>query len=346
MSQLTETVNPATGVVTDIPRKAAKPTARQWLLHAGLFLITGLTTTICGIIMAGPEVDLVNGTPPGAGGIAGSLLMLPAWYLWTVFAILNLSFLHPHFLGQGLIFSGSLLAILTSHEFGHYLFCRYYGVDATLPFFIPQPPLLIPGTFGAFIRMKSPVPSRRALFDIGLAGPLAGFIVIVPIAFAGILTVSHVPMVAGEAGASGGIYFNDPLLFRLIAWAFKIDLANSVTNSFYLAAWFGALVTALNLMPVGQLDGGHGTFAVFGKTGHHWIGRAVFVLMVALSVLGWMWHGSPAWFLFIVLLLIMLRVRHPQPEQMEPLGALRIAVGIVTLIVFALCFLPFPITIT
>src|SRR4029434_1788439 len=98
---------------------------------------------------------------------------------------------HPDVLKQGLVFSGSLLAILASHESGHYFFCRYYGVDATLPFFIPQPPLLIPGTFGAFIRMKSPVPPRRALFDIGLAGPLAWFIVIIPIAVAGILTLQH-----------------------------------------------------------------------------------------------------------------------------------------------------------
>jgi len=324
----------------------AKPTARQWLLHAGLFLLTGFTTTICGIMMAGPELSVSDGPPRAIKGLAGSLLMIPWMYVATIIAVVRHAFLHPYFLSQGLVFSGSFLAILAAHESGHYLFCRYYGVDATLPFFIPQPPLLIPGTFGAFIRMKSPVPSRRALFDIGLAGPLAGFIVIVPIAFAGVLTVSHVPLVAGDAGAGGGIYFNDPLLFKLIAWAFKIDLANSVTNSFYLAAWFGALVTALNLMPVGQLDGGHGTFAVFGKAGHFWIGRSVFVIMVALSVLGWVWHGSPAWFLFIVLLLIMLRVRHPQPEQMEPLGALRIAIGIVTLIVFVLCFLPFPITIT
>jgi membrane-associated protease RseP (regulator of RpoE activity) len=246
----------------------------------------------------------------------------------------------------GLKFSASLLAILTAHEFGHYFFCRYYGVDATLPFFIPQPPGLLPGTFGAFIRMKSPVPSRRALFDIGLAGPLAGFIVIIPIAFAGVLTLQHVPLIAGEAGLGGGITFNDPLLFRLIARAFKVDLDNSVVNSFYLAAWVGLLVTALNLMPVGQLDGGHGTFASFGKIAHHWIGRVAFVTMVALSVLGWLWHGSPSGFLYVVLLAVMLRVRHPQPEQMEPLGAMRVVIGIITLIVFALCFLPFPITIS
>ena len=191
--------------------------------------------------------------------------------------------------------------------------------------------------------MKSPVPSRRALFDIGLAGPLAGFIVIIPIAFAGVLTLHQAHLVPGEAG---GITFNDPLLFRLIARAFKIDLDNSAVNPFYLAAWFGLLVTALNLMPVGQLDGGHGTFAVFGKLAHHWIGRVVFVLMLAIMVCGWLWYGSPAMLLYVVLLAVMLRVRHPQPEQMEPLGAMRVAIGIITLIVFALCFLPFPITIT
>src|ERR1051325_9972716 len=343
MSQANEFSGASVGGQT---RVAAKPTARQWLLHAALFLLTGFTTTVCGMLMAGPDVDLSNSMSAPSRSFGGSLVMIPGLYANAIGRIVRYAFVHPHFLGQGLIFSGSLLAILAAHESGHYLFCRYYGVNATLPFFIPQPPLLIPGTFGAFIRMKSPVPSRRALFDIGLAGPLAGVIVIVPIAFAGILTVSHVPLVAGEAGASGGIYFNDPLLFRLIAWAFKIDLANSVTNSFYLAAWFGALVTALNLMPVGQLDGGHGTFAIFGKVGPFWIGRAVFVAMVALSVLGWLWHGSPAWFLFIVLLLIMLRVHHPQPEQMEPLGVARTIVGVITLIVFILCFLPFPITIT
>ena len=246
-----------------------------------------------------------------------------------------------------MLFSGSLLAILTAHESGHYLFCRYYGVDATLPFFIPQPPLLIPGTFGAFIRMKSVVPSRRALFDIGLAGPLAGFVVLLPIAFAGVLTVQHVPLIAGEASsAAGGIYFNDPLLFRLIARLFKIDLENSVANSFYLAAWVGALVTSLNLMPVGQLDGGHGTFSVFGQNAHRRIGAVAFVTMALISVLGWFWHGSPSGFVYVVLLAVMLRIRHPQPEQMEPLGLARIVIGVITLIVFVLCFLPFPITIS
>src|SRR5204862_6438731 len=143
-------------------------------------------------------------------------------------------------------------------------------------------------------------------------------LVILPVAFVGVMTVEHVPLIAGEAGqAGGGLFFNDPLLFRLIARGLKVDLENSLANSFYLAAWVGALVTALNLMPVGQLDGGHGIFAVLGKKAHYWIARAVFVAMVALSLLGWFWHGSPAWFLFVVLLLVMLRVGHPEPRQME-----------------------------
>jgi len=290
----------------------AKPTPRQWLTHIAFFVATAFTTTICGIMMAGPELGSI-GTPPGMRGLSGSVLMIPWYYVATVFEVVRYAIAHPQYLGQGLKFSGSLLAILTAHESGHYLFCRYYGVDATLPFFIPQPPLLIPGTFGAFIRMKSVVPSRRALFDIGLAGPLAGFVVLLPIAFAGVLTLQHQNIPPG----AGGIPFNDPLLFRLIARAFKINLENGVVNSLYLAAWFGALVTALNLMPVGQLDGGHGTFSIFGQRIHKWIATVAFVTMGIVSVLGWLWHHSPSGFVYVALLAVMLRIRHPQPERME-----------------------------
>jgi len=344
MSESIETHSVAAEIAP--PKHFAKPTPRQWLVHIAFFVATAFTTTVCGIMMAGPELGSI-GPPPGMRSLGGSVLMIPWYYVATVFEIVRYAIAHPQYLGQGLKFSGSLLAILTAHESGHYLFCRYYGVDATLPFFIPQPPLLIPGTFGAFIRMKSVVPSRRALFDIGLAGPLAGFIVLIPIAFVGVLTVQHVPLIAGEATSSvGGIYFNDPLLFRFIARLFKIDLENSVANSFYFAAWVGALVTSLNLMPVGPLEGGHGTLSVFGKSWHQWIGVVAFVTMALMSVLGWFWHGSPSGFVYVVLLAVMLRVRHPEPEQMEPLGLARIIVGVITLIVFVLCFLPFPITIS
>ena len=341
MSQSSETVTPLMHVSIAGERRFARPTARQWMLHAALFLVTAGTTTLCGIMMAGPDIG--HGPETGGGaGLIGILLMIPRYYISAIWGLLSYSFAHPYFLGQGLIFSGSLLAILTAHESGHYLFCRYYGVDATLPFFIPQPPLLIPGTFGAFIKMKSPVPSRRALFDIGLAGPLAGFILIVPIAFAGVLTAHHLNIPPGEVPE---LTFNDPLLFRLIARMFRINLDNSVVNSFYLAAWVGSLVTALNLMPVGQLDGGHGTFALFGQWAHWWIGRVAFGLMLITTIFGWLWFRSPVMFLYVVLLAVMLRVRHPQPEQMEPLGLAGTIIGVITLIVFALCFLPFPITI-
>jgi membrane-associated protease RseP (regulator of RpoE activity) len=344
MSQETETISPVAEAALPVARRAARPTARQWALHAAMFVLTAITTTISGIVWtAGPELEAASEVGPGTGGGAGSLLLIPWYYLSGVGSIVWQALTHPAILAPGLKFSISLLAILTAHESGHYLFCRYYGVDATLPFFIPQPPGLLPGTFGAFIKMKSPVPSRRALFDIGLAGPLAGFVVILPIALAGVLTLqpANIP-----PGVTPGLIFNDPLLFRLIARAFRIDLNASAANSFYLAAWVGLLVTALNLMPVGQLDGGHGTFAAFGQKAHWLIGRVAFVTMAAISVLGWLWHNSPSGFIYVVLLAVMLRIRHPRPEHMEPLGPMRVAIGIITLIVFALCFLPFPITLS
>ena len=344
MSQLTETIARLADRGPSAPLRivARRPSARQWLGHAALFVVTAITTTISGIVwLAAPNIESPNATPPNS--LIGYILYVPQYYLAAVAELLRQAFLHPTLLADGLVFSVSLLAILTAHECGHYVFCRYYGVDATLPFFIPQPPLLFPGTFGAFIRMKSPVPTRRALFDIGLAGPLAGFVVIVPVAFVGVLSVHHAPAVASE---SSGITFNDPLLFQLIAWVFRIDLEHSVANSFYMAAWVGLLVTALNLMPVGQLDGGHGSFAVFGQRAHWWIGRIAFVTMVFVAILGWLWHHSPSGFVYTVLLAVMLGVRHPRPQTMEPLGPARVAVGIITLIVFVLCFLPFPITLT
>ncbi len=223
---------------------------------------------------------------------------------------------------------------------GHYLASRYYGVDATMPYIIPAPPLFLAGTFGAFIKIRSPIPTRRALFDIGLAGPLAGFLVALPISVIGLLTMgAPIPQ-------STGIFFNDPPLFRLLAPLLGVHLdPSSPINPYYMAAWIGLLVTSLNLMPVGQLDGGHGTFAMFGQAAHRVIGRVAFVSTAILAVLGYWWHGSPSGLLFTILLGIMMRVRHPQPPVMEPLGTKRIVIAIVTLIVFVLCFWPFPITI-
>ena len=270
------------------------------------------------------------------------LLYIPLAYFYSLAVLFKYALAHPQLIAEGATFSASLLAILFSHEMGHYLACRYYKVNATLPYFIPAPPLFVTGTFGAFIKIRSPIPSRRALFDIGLAGPLAGFVVAIPLSVVGVLTVGPPLPVEGHL-----LYFNDPPLFRLIAKLAGITLdPNSPTNPYYMAAWIGLLVTSLNLMPVGQLDGGHGTFAMFGARAHRIIGRVAFVVMSVLAVLGYIWHGSPSGFLYAVLLGVMMRLPHPPPHVSEPLGTKRIVIAIVTLIVFLLCFWPFPITIT
>lgn len=325
--------------VTSRGNEGVRPTTREWVKHGVLFLLTAISTTFAGIVMAAPDPEVPE---LALSSVLDYLLYVPRYYFQTVIALFYSAFTHPHVLHEGLTFSAALLAILTAHEMGHYIACRRYGVRATLPFFIPAPPLFLAGTFGAFIKIKSPIPARRALFDIGLAGPLAGFAVALPIAVLGVL---H--MRPAVPGGGYGIIFHDPLLFRLLSRLFSVPLDPlAPPNPYYMAAWIGLLVTSLNLMPVGQLDGGHGTLAVFGPRAHKVLGRVAFVTMAVLAVLGFLWHGSPSGFLYTVLLGIMLRLRHPLPQVMEPLGAGRVLIAIVTLIVFALCFWPFPITIT
>jgi membrane-associated protease RseP (regulator of RpoE activity) len=323
---------------TRVIRQVAGPSTREWIKHSGFFLLTFITTTFAGIVIAGPEINVQE---PAASGVFGYLVYIPEYYRRIVAEYVWQAMINPDLIKSGLMFSASLLTILTAHEMGHYLACRYYGVRATLPFFIPAPPLFLAGTFGAFIKMKSPIPSRRALFDIGLAGPLAGFVALLPVSLAGLLTLRPAPPLLGGQV----IIFNDPLLFQIVAKLAGANLSDALPNPFYMAAWIGLLVTSLNLMPVGQLDGGHGTFAVFGQHLHKIIGRLSFIAVAVMSILGFTWHGSPSGFLYTVLLGVMLKVRHPAPQQMEPLGHARVVVAAITLIVFALSFVPFPITI-
>ncbi|MFN2530773.1 MAG: site-2 protease family protein [Pyrinomonadaceae bacterium] len=322
-----------------LPSKAVlNPSAREWQLHGALFVLTIISTLLAGTMLVLPDLPIVE--PPLRTAL-DYIRYVPIAYFRSVSALISLVVAHPAILGGGFAFSISLLSILFSHEMGHYLACRYYGVHATLPYFIPAPPLFLAGTFGAFIKIRSPIPSRRALFDIGLAGPLAGFIVAVPVAVLGILAAQS-PLPPSEGSQ---VIFNDPLLFRLLAKALGVTLdANTPINPYYMAGWIGLLVTSLNLMPVGQLDGGHGTFAVFGARAHSILGRVALIIVATLAVLGFWWHGSPSGFLYAILLAVMLRIRHPQPPQMEPLGLGRTAVAIITLIVFCLSFYPFPIT--
>lgn len=322
-----------------LPAQIPAITTREWIKHAALLLITFVSTTFAGVMIAAPAVDV---SEPSIPGILGYILYIPDYYRRIITEIVSVAVINPGLLKSGVSFSTSLLTILLAHEMGHYLACRFYGVKATLPFFIPAPPLFLAGTFGAFIKMKSPIPSRRALFDVGLAGPLAGFVALLPIAVAGLLHLE--PAQLGMPGEI--IIFNDPLLFQALAKLIGADLANVAPNPLYMAAWIGLLVTSLNLMPVGQLDGGHGTFALFGGRAHKLIGRCAFIAVAVMSVLGFVWYGSPSGFLYAVLLGVMLRVRHPAPQHAEPLGTARIIVAVITLIVFALSFVPFPITIS
>jgi membrane-associated protease RseP (regulator of RpoE activity) len=319
-------------------KPAVTISVREWRLHGALFALTIVTTTLAGVMLSAS--DFTPREPP-LSGLLDYLFYLPLSYVYFVIDLVRYALTHPQVLADGFAFSASLLAILFSHEMGHYLACRRYGVDATPPYFIPAPPIFLAGTFGAFIKIRSPIPSRRALFDIGLAGPLAGFVVALPLAVIGVLTVG-----APQAPQEHAIFFNDPLLFRLLARLFGVTLdPNSPINPYYMASWIGLLVTSLNLMPVGQLDGGHGTFAVFGARLHRLIGRIAFVTMAVLAVLGYFWHGSPSGFLYVVLLGVMLRVPHPEPYTMDTLGPTRRLIGVLTLLVFILCFWPFPLTI-
>jgi len=329
----------------DAARKGvARPTAREWTRHALLFFLTVVTTTIAGIMMAvaNSNQELEPGLPPPQT-LPGYLIYVPEYYLKSVALIVGQAFIHPSLLAQGFIFSCALLAILTAHEFGHYIACRRYGVDVTLPFFIPAPPLFLAGTFGAFIKIKSPIPSRRALFDIGVAGPLAGFVVALPVAIIGLLA-AHAQQ---PAPGGGEIILHDSLLMQIFARMLHVNLDAVALNPFSFAAWIGLLVTSLNLMPVGQLDGGHATYSVFGPKIHKQLGRIAFLTVSALALLGWFLHSSPSGFLYAVLLGVMLKVRHPQPaNDYERLNRGRLIVAALTLLVFVLSFLPFPISIT
>ncbi len=324
-------------------RAAARPMAREWWKHSAFFLLTALTVTWAGISFAlssaVPEPNVAAPSTPRA-----YLTFVPTYFVLAVAAEAAYAFAHPQFIVEGLKFAGALLSILLAHESGHYVACRLYGVDATLPYFIPMPPPFMAGTLGAFIKIKSPIPSRRALFDIGVAGPLAGFLVIIPVACAALLTGSPVP--PAPEGATV-LVLNDPLLLRLLAASLGVkDLAGMAPNPFYFAAWIGLLVTSLNLLPVGQLDGGHAVYSVLGRRVHRYAGRAAFLSMLALAPLGWLWHGVPSGALYVILLFVMLRMPHPQPlDDGDRLGTARNLVALLTLLVFALSFLPFPLTI-
>lgn len=322
-----------------------RPTARTWVKHLSLLLLTFATATIAGVLFPFGHIDTMPASDPASWPeVIRFILEIPVKYLGILATALGALLTKIESLKYGLSFSLSLLFILTSHEMGHYIACRIYKVDATLPYFIPTPPMIGPaGTFGAFIKIMSPMPSRRAVFDIGVAGPIAGFIALIPVAVIGVATMETAT--PQQLANTSGLIFSDPLMTRLLAAAFGVDLSVGVGNAFYYAAWVGLLVTALNLIPSGQLDGGHAIYAALGKRVHFFTGRIAFVIMTALSIVGWIYFHSPSGFLIAILLGIMTRVRHPEPYDVTPLDTRRKLVAVLTLMIFILCFVPFPIKI-
>ena len=296
------------------PAAAAAPGPRRFLLPAALFVATLATTLWVGgaLGIAAEAPELFRAPGEGRSGLEWTLL-------WIRY---------------GILYSFSLLFILLCHEFGHYLTARYYRVDASLPYFLPMP-FTIVGTLGAFIRIRSPFPNRRALIDVGLAGPLAGFVVCLPLLAAGVASSRPGPL------AAGGLQFGEPMLFQWFAAAFGPAVPDGQVlylSPMGLAAWFGLLVTAINLLPMGQLDGGHALYAVLrGRAAR--FSRTVHLLMFPLAV----W--SPTWLVW-GLLCLLLGARRPHPPTLDdaaPLGRSRHLLAGAGLATFVLCFTPEPV---
>ena len=290
------------------------PGRRRFLLPAALFVATLATT-----LWVGGALGIAAEAPELFRDSEGSRSRLQWALLW---------------IGYGIPYSFSLLLILLCHELGHYLTARHYRVDASLPYFLPMPFTMV-GTLGAFIRIRSPFPNRQALIDVGLAGPIAGFLVCLPFLAAGVASSRPGAM------AAGGLQFGEPILFQWFASAFGPVVPDGQVlylSPMGLAAWFGLLVTAINLLPMGQLDGGHALYAVLrGRAAR--FSKLVHLLMFPLAV----W--SPTWLVW-GLLCLLLGARRPHPPTLDdsiPLGRSRQLLAAAGVVTFILCFTPEPI---
>jgi membrane-associated protease RseP (regulator of RpoE activity) len=242
-------------------------------------------------------------------------------------------------LSGGLWYSGTILLILGAHELGHYLACRYYQVDASLPFFIPMPLLWLTGTLGAFIRIREPIPTKRALFDIGSAGPFAGFVFAVPALFLGV-AMSHVAKLPPHFE---GINLGEPILFKIASRLIVGPIPDGYSINLHpmaFAAWFGLLATAMNLMPFGQLDGGHITYAVFGRRSAT-ISIATVCAAAALIFVSQFWI---LWTLLMAVLIMTMGPHHPRTlDEDTPLDRVRLCLALAAVVVFILSFTYAPI---
>ena len=318
----------ASPVLTDIPRfehhlepayaseRQQRPPIRLRWPNVVLFLLTLLTTTMAGADSAGAPVLL---------GVGASLPNLIA----------------------GLSFSIPLMLILFAHEMGHYLTARRYGVDSSLPYFIPAPfpSLFFVGTFGAFIRMRRLPRSRREMFDIGATGPWAGFVVAVIAAAVGLSRSQVTPLDT----AQGGLFLGNSMLFWGISRVVLGVDPNSVNVNVHpiaLAGWIGLLVTAINLLPVGQLDGGHVVYSLLGGRWHRIVSRAAWLGCGLMALVPYLLHLSfwGGWLLWFVLL-IGLGLGHPATTDTDlPLSGTRRIAAFATIVLLVVTFTPVPVS--
>jgi len=286
---------------------------RYWL-HWLLFLITCASTTLAG-------AEMYSMFRLGLGRIEHPSLASLLWWM------------------HGFWYSVPVLLILGAHEFGHYILCRVHDVDATLPFFIPAPGIFLAGTFGAVIRIREAFPSKHALFDIGIAGPIAGFLALIPFLYWGV-TMSELVPVTHDANV---LYFGEPLLYQAAAWLHFGSIPKHLDVMLHpmaFAAWWGMLATALNLMPFGQLDGGHVAYSVLGR-------RAVRVSILTLLAAAVLTTRSLSWISMMVMMVLMAIVfglHHPRViDEETPLDPGRRMLAWIALVMFVLCFTPAPI---
>lgn len=286
---------------------------RLWILHCLLFGLSLLTATMAGVaLMQSFERDRPL-------NLEQYINLVPTLYA------------HPLLLLEGLAFSITLMTILLAHELGHYFTCQYYGIDASLPYFLPAPTPI--GTLGAFIRIRSPIYSRRALFDVGIAGPIAGFLVLLPLLAIGIANSKVVPGI----GERGDLIFGVPAIERIMEWVLFPGVAASDISLHPVArgAWVGILATALNLLPIGQLDGGHIVYSFIGRM-HKPLSRVLVAALVPLGI-----FYSRSWLVWAVLLFFF-GLRHPMIYDVTKLDRTRVGLGVAALAMFLLTFMLVP----
>lgn len=286
----------------------------QLVLHGSLLLLSLVSTTIVGVVLA---ENFQNNRP----------LELDQYV--NVFSSLAA---RPWMILEGLPYSITLMAILLAHELGHYYACKYYGIDASLPYFLPAPTQI--GTFGAFIRIRSPIYTRRALFDVGVAGPLAGFLLLLPAMAVGLAKSRVIPGIAER----GDLIFGVPAIQHIMEWLIfpGHPSADISLHPVARAAWVGTLATALNLLPIGQLDGGHILYS-FTATRHKLLSRLFVVALVPLGI--FYWHAWLVW----AGLLFFFALRHPVICDVTPLNDKRVALGVAAAVIFLLTFTVVPI---